>query len=271
MITLILFLALQVTVSEEMACIGSVVDYTMPADLYIAGVKEEGTGILATTGQVVYLNGPRTGLLKVGEINHVIRPEGIVRDPSMGTNLGRYYRDMGAVRIETVQDGVATARIIQSCCEMIKGDLVVSRKARSAIESSGELSNDLTLVPSNGITGSILLGKNNIQELSQGQICFINLGSRDGIKTGDRFTVFRAYPVFDKKEGGMADVLNTGRGYLDTRQANRKNMDSMLSQRKLPSKILGDVVVVDAGESISTGKIINSLSEIHPGDSVVKR
>ena len=271
MITLLLFLALQVTVSEEMACTGSVVDFTMPADLYIAAVEEEGTGILATTGQLVYLNGPRTGLLKVGEINYVVRPEGMVQDPSTGTNLGQYYRDMGAVRIEQVQDGVATARIIRSCCEIIKGDLVVSRKARPAVESQGELSNDLTLVPSDGIIGSILLGKNNLQALSAGQICFINLGSRDGIKTGDRFTVFRAYPSFDKKEEGVADVLNTGRSYLDTSQTDRKNIDSMLSKRKLPSKILGDVVVVDAGESISTAKIINSLSEILPGDSVVKR
>ena len=189
MFTLILFLALQVTVSEEMACIGSVVDYTMPAELYIAGVEEEGSGILATQGQIVYLNGPRTGLLKVGDVNAVVRPEGMIRDPATGNELGFYYRDLGSVRVESVQDGVAIARIVQSCCEMIKGDLVISRNARLALESQVELSNDLTLVPSDSVTGSILLGKENIQELSTGQICFINLGSRDGIKTGDRFTV----------------------------------------------------------------------------------
>ncbi|MBN2321677.1 MAG: hypothetical protein JXR49_21540 [Acidobacteria bacterium] len=271
MITLLLFLALQVTASEEMACIGSVVDFTMPADLYIAGVEQEGTAILASEGQIVYLNGPKTGILKAGEINSVIRPEGIVRDPSTGHDLGLYYKDLGTVRIESVQDGIAIARIVQSCCEMIKGDLVVPKKERPAIKAQGEFSDDRTPIPSGGITGSILLGKDNLQELSTGHICFINLGSRDGIKTGDRFTVFHAYPPFDKKEIGVADVLNTGTGYLNNRQANRKQVNSALSRRKLPGKILGDIVIVDAGNSISTGKIINSLSEIHPGDSVVKR
>lgn len=271
MITLLLFLALQVTASEEMACIGSVVDYNMSSDLYIAGVEREGTAILASEGQLVYLNGPGTGLLKAGDMNDVIRPEGMVRDPSTGKNLGLYYRDLGIVRIESVQDGVAIARIVQSCSEMIKGDLVVPRRERSAIEAQGEFSNELTPIPADGVTGLILLGKDNLQEMSTGQICFINLGLRDGIKAGDRFTVFRANPPYNKREKGVADVLSTGRGYLDTRQTDRSQMQTALSMRTLPGKILGDVVIVNAGESYSTGKILNSLSEIHPGDSVVKK
>ena len=271
MITLILFLALQLTASGEMACIGSVVDFTMPADLYIAGVEQEGTAILASEGQIVYLNGPKTGSLKVGEINSVVRPEGMVRDPSTGNELGLYYKDLGTVRIESVQDGVAIARIVQSCCEMIKGDLVVPKKERPAVEAQGNFSNELTLIHAGSVIGSILLGDDNLQELSTGQICFINLGSKDGIKTGDRFTVFRTFPPFDRKEIGVAEVLNTGTGYLSNRQANRRQMDADLSRRNLPSKILGDIVIVEAGDNVSAGKIINSLSEIHPGDSVAKK
>jgi hypothetical protein len=271
MITLLLFLALQVTASVGPVCIGSVVNYKMPADLYIAGVEQEGTAILASPGQIVYLNGPGTGLLKVDEIKSVIRSEGMVRDPSNGTSLGLYYKDLGAVRIVSIQDGVATARVIQSCCEMIKGDLVVPSKEKPKIDFQGELSNDLTPVPPNGLTGLILLSKDNLQELSKGQVCFINLGSQDGIKTGDRFTVFRPNPPFDRREVGIADVLDTGTGYLDSRQTNRKEVNKALSMRKLPSIILGDIVIVDAGEGISAARIINSLSEIHPGDSVVKK
>jgi len=271
MITLLLLLALQVTASVEPVCIGSVFDYKVPADLYIAGVEREGTAILASPGQLVYLNGPGTGLLKVGEINSVIRPEGMVQDPSDGSRLGLYYKDLGAVRIVSVQDGVATARVVHACCEMIKGDLVVPLRERSDIDEVGELSNDLTPVPSNGLTGSILLAKDNLQELSNGDICFIDLGSRDGVKTGDRFTVYRPNPPFDRKEIGIADVLDTGRGYLDNRQANQKEVNEALSLRKLPGVILGDVVIVDAGNGTSTAKIINSMSEIHPGDLVVKK
>lgn len=243
----------------------------MPADLYIAGVQQEGTAILASRGQLVYLNGPKTGLLKVGEINSVLRPEGVVRDPSTGADLGLYYKDLGTVRIESVKPDVATARIVYSCCEMIKGDLVVPQKQSPEIQDRGELSSDLTAVAAGAITGSILLAKDNLQELSAGHICFIGLGSRDGVKAGDRFTVFRSYPSFDRREIGAADILDTGTGYLDDRQTNRRHLNSALFVRTLPSKILGDIIILDVGDSISSARIINSLSEIHPGDSVVKR
>ena len=44
-----------------------------------------------------------------------------------------------------------------------------------------------------------------------------------------------------------------------------------LSDRSLPPTVLGDIIVVQAGDRVSAGKIINSLLEIHLGDLVVKR
>jgi len=34
---------------------------------------------------------------------------------------------------------------------------------------------------------------------------------------------------------------------------------------------LGDIVIVDAGDKVSAGKVVSSLVEMHPGDSVIKR
>jgi hypothetical protein len=45
----------------------------------------------------------------------------------------------------------------------------------------------------------------------------------------------------------------------------------VLHNRVVPSHVLGDVVVVQAGDRVSAGKVVNSLSEIHLGDLVVKR
>ena len=120
MITLILFFALQVTASEELVCIGSVVDFNMPADLYIAGMESEGSAVLASQGQIVFLNGPRTGFLKVGEINEVIRPVGKVRHPLTGKSMGYYYKGLGTIRIESVKGDVAVASILQSCRSMTR-------------------------------------------------------------------------------------------------------------------------------------------------------
>jgi hypothetical protein len=107
--------------------------------------------------------------------------------------------------------------------------------------------------------------------MAVGQFCFIQLGRRDGLKPGDRFVVFRPHPNFNPQDMSVAanatDALYSSvRGGFFGYQ-----LDSMLRDRTLPPRVLGDIVIVEVGEGISTGKIINSMSEIHPGDLVVKR
>jgi hypothetical protein len=46
---------------------------------------------------------------------------------------------------------------------------------------------------------------------------------------------------------------------------------NLLHNRKLPPKVVGDIVIVEAGDSFSTARIINSISEIKLGDLVVKK
>jgi hypothetical protein len=53
--------------------------------------------------------------------------------------------------------------------------------------------------------------------------------------------------------------------------AYRFNLRMLLHERKLPPQILGDIVVVETGDKTSTGKVVNSLSEIHIGDLIVKK
>jgi hypothetical protein len=272
MITTLLFmLALQVTTSAEMSCIGSVVDLEMPADLYVAGLQEEGIATMASQGQFVYINGPRVSFLKVGEINRVIRPEGEVHDLVNGKKQGTYYKDLGIIRIEAVNRDVATARVIMSCQGIIKGDLVTPAAAKPAVVFRGDLSNALTPFPAEGLMSSILLGKNDAQELAGGAICFIGRGWRDGVKVGDRFTVFRFPPPFDSNEKAVeATSYNMGSSF-DAGPDNVARLGAKLSDRTLPKQILGDIVVVDVGDKTCTGKIINSISVMHPGDLVVKR
>jgi hypothetical protein len=39
----------------------------------------------------------------------------------------------------------------------------------------------------------------------------------------------------------------------------------------MPPRVLGDLIILDAGETTSVAKIVNSMSEIHLGDIVVRR
>jgi hypothetical protein len=271
MLTILFFMALQVTTPTEMACIGSVRSSNVPMELYVAGVKGEGTLTLASQGQIVYLNGPGVSALKTGSVQRVIRPEGRIKNPSSGEKMGTYYKDIGTIQIEAVQAASATARVLFSCQAMAIGDQVIPNSDYPAVEFNGDLSTELTPIPLNGVVSSILFGKDGLQELGHGQFCFIGLGGRDGVKAGDRLTVFRRHPPHDS--ANMATLgMGTNLAYPSARNyAYRHNMDRLLHERIVPPEILGDIVIVHAGDNVSTAKIINSLSEIHPGDLVVKR
>jgi hypothetical protein len=270
MITLLLLYALNVVNPSEMACAGSIQSMTLPLNVYIAGVEMEGTATLATQGQVLYLNGPNVSSLKAGTIQRVVRPEGRVHDPLTGNELGFYYKDIGTIQIETVEQDKATARARLSCQGMIKGDVVIPDVPRSSVQFSGSLSSDLTVLPGHELVGSILFGKDDAKELSAGNFCFLDLGGRDGIKVGDRLTIFRPYPAFDSKDMALAEMGGHAT-YSGMNRVYRTQVDAVLQKRKLPPQILGDVIVVDVKEGVSVGKVINSLSEIHVGDLVVKR
>jgi hypothetical protein len=271
MLTLLLIFAFQVSTAGEMACVGSVQEMKVAEDVYVAGLSDEGTTSTASPGEVLYLNGPGISALKVGTVYRVIRPEGRVRDPKSKSRLGTYYQDIGTVQIESVGPKSATARVIMSCNGMmVKGDLVVPSTSRPLVKFSGTKSTALTSVQG-GLTSAILFGKDDAKEMAAGTFCFIPLGRRDGVKPGDRFVVFRPQPGFNPQD---MNVLGTDANttYTPVRTGMyRYKQNEMLHGRTLPPKVLGDIVIVETGEGVSTGMIINSLQEIHPGDKVVKK
>ena len=272
MLTLLLVLfALNVTTPAEMTCTDFVRESAAPLDIYVAGVEQEGMMTLGSRDQILYLNGPGVASLKSGSVQRVIRPEGKVRDPITGARTGIYHKDIGTVRIESVQQDSATARVLVSCQEILKGDAVTPFAAKTPIKFDGTLSDELTQIPQNGLVSSIMLGKDDVRQLAAGHLCFVGLGKRDGIAEGDRFTVFRPQPEFNEKDliAGETGKFSTYASVRDWLYKYR--MIELLNRRKLPPVILGDLVIVEAGESVSTGKIINSLSEMHPGDLIVKR
>jgi hypothetical protein len=254
-----------------MACVGTVQETTLPLDIYIAGSEMEGFVTLVAQGQIVYLNGPKISSLKAGMIQRVVRPEAKIHDPLTGKNEGFYYKDIGTIRIETVEGDKAIARVQSSCHGMAKGDLVVPYIERSTVEFNGTMSSEVTMLSEKGLVGSILFAKDDDQQLAAGKFCFLDLGKRDGIKPGDRFTVFRTQPGFNSMDLANIEMGGNTSYHRMTGWEYRHELSSVLRQRKLPPRILGDVIAVDVKEGVTIGKVVNSLSEIHLGDLIVKR
>jgi hypothetical protein len=273
MVTLVLLtaLTLQVTTPGEMACLGFIRQAAVPMNIYISGTEEDEVNNYSHTGQLVYLNGPGVASLKVGDLYSVVRPEGTIRDPATGATVGIYHKELGTVRIEATRPDSATASVASTCNVILKGDLLVPVVSKPAVTFSGKLSDGLTPYPDKGLVSDIVLGKNGIKEMAAGDICYIDLGTHDGVKLGDRFTIYRPQPPFEPRhlelDGSMA-----GYSYESYRSYEyRRALVNALHRRIVPPRVLGDLVVVDVQETTAVAKIINSLAEIHAGDVVVRR
>lgn len=198
---------LQVVSSSEMNCVGLLRDTRLAPDVFVAGTREEGVTALAGEGDIVYLNGPGISALKTGEKYRVVRPEGTLQDRQTRDEMGVYFRALATVRIERIDSDGAAAVVLNSCQAIAKGDLVVPPPPAGPIEFKGELSNSLTGFPAEGLTSMIILGDGDLRQMATGNFCFIRVGARDGVKPGDRFTVYRLPPPFQPR-----DLLINGTG-----------------------------------------------------------
>jgi hypothetical protein len=267
---LALLLQLQSVTPVQTACLGSIRESVLPLDLYIAGVEEEGSRTVATEGVLVYLNGPALNRVRVGEKYTVVRPQSRLADPFTRDPVGTYYREIGAVEIQSAAPESGTARVTMSCDPIEKGDVLTAPVDRKPVSFNGVLSNRLTPLPSQGLIASVVLGEEGLGELASGQYCFLGIGAREGVKPGDRFTVYRPQPAFNAREM-PAQTRGSYRGGRALPAEDRIQLLDTLKQRSLPPRVLGDVLIIDVGETTALGAIINSLTEMHPGDLAIRR
>jgi hypothetical protein len=269
-ITLILGLMTQILTPGETTCIGFINESVLPLNVYIAGTEEEGFRSEAAAGSLVYLNGPGVSTLKKAESYRVVRAEGDVQDPTKKQFIGIYYRQLGIVRVESLESDSAIAAVTNSCQPMAKGDLLLPLKPIVPVTYNGKVSDRLTPFEQ-GLSSTIVLGKEDSRIMATGQFCFIGVGSLDGVKPGDHFTVYRSQPPYDPTRMGAprsaphASYEPVDGGHYNT------SITQTLRSRTLPPRPLGDVIVVDTGNHTAAVKIINALYELRPGDIVVKR
>jgi hypothetical protein len=264
-------MVMQVAMPGEMSCVGFIIDAPIPMNLYVSGTEEDEINNYSHTGQILYVNGPGAPGLKVGGLYSVVRPEGKLKEHVTGGAVGVYHKELGTVRIEATRSDGATASVVYSCGVILKGDLLVPASTKPPVKFDGKPSDHLTPFNPQGLQSTIVIGKDGIQEMGAGDFCFFALGSRDGVKPGDRFTIYRPQPPFDPRhlevDGSMAGLsYKRVRGW-----SYRQALVAALKNRSVPPRVMGDLVVVDVTETAAAAKIVNSLAEVHVGDVVVRR
>lgn len=157
-----------------------------------------------------------------------------IEHPVTGRALGYEIDILGSLTV-TKAVGVVEARVDTSFKEIPPG-----AKLRPYAEPVREV--EITEAASE-VAGVIVMALEGKQNLSSGDIAYLDKGSADGLMKGNVMRIFRPVP-------GAADPMGSGRNIA------------------LPPLELGTLVVLEAGEGTSSAVVVDGVKPINWGDKV---
>jgi hypothetical protein len=211
--------------------------FITPYELNSAGTLVDATDarlLMAETDRVfIKIQAPTT--MQPGDIYSLVDVGRKVRHPVSGANLGYQITYLGQVRIIEVNPPVATAEIISSQKEIMRG-------ARLIPSPPSQLS--VALKKAIGpLAGYVIGGKDERIALSQHDIIHVDLGSDDGLAEGN--------------------LLYITRPRTSSESATKKH------RVPLPDSLLGAAVVVKVNPHTAAALVIKSTDAIYAGDRVI--
>ncbi|HVR41985.1 MAG TPA: LysM peptidoglycan-binding domain-containing protein [Thermoanaerobaculia bacterium] len=194
-----------------------------------AEVQENGV----SDTDIVYIDVGDPGSVYAGETYMVVSPMNLVHHPRTNALVGRHFDYRGRVRILCINDGVATAIVVQSC-EPIRIDDAIKPMPQHPIPIARLTAMPAHCVPPNGKpNGTIVNAKDYEFAIGEGTVVQVDLGRDDLVEPGSFLTVFRESPI----EGN-------------------------------PRLILGEIGVLTAESRTATGQIVRMRYSMEVGDHV---
>lgn len=195
---------------QDLYCASHIVDGGPPRDPHIVATEDEKL-IGIAQGHIVYINAGSNAGFRAGERFTVVRDRGKVKHPVTHDLLGERVDGIGALSILAVQKTSATAEIIFSCQDLLRGDRVVPLQEYTVPTRTTVLSEKIdryNTVPSGKPSGYLVVSKDPQHAVGQGHIVNVTLGESE-VKPGDILTIFRPNP-----SGEDLPRLNVGEGVV---------------------------------------------------------
>ena len=221
---------LPVADAADVYCSGSIdPSHEVPA-LSVVGRETEREHV--AQGDVVYLSHGRDVGIGPGTEYEVQRPIRRVVHPTTRAGLGTFVARLGKVRVLAVQENTSTAVIEESCAPIRDQDEVVPwREIPIPTIASIPKFDRWNATPSGGPDGFVVATRDDLSVVGSGYVIFTDLGSAKGLRPGAVLRVFR------DRDG-------------------------------LPRTMLGQAVILEAGQDTSSAKLTLAVKEIGIGDRV---
>jgi hypothetical protein len=252
--------------AADLYCSGFIRTADVPRDIKVVA-RYANDEVMAGQGNYVYVGKGSADGVRPGAMYEVVRPTKRV------SNLGTHYLEVGLVEIVSAQSSYSLARVSQGCEAIEMGDFLIPYVAtqfpelpsnrpfsgtmkpsgqlpgrivttKAALLNSGSAYSHHTDVPSPGISN---MSKYDHGVASERGVVYLDLGTKDGVKAGDLFIVFR-------------DVVTPDGSHIVDRETKERAREAV-----------GEVVVLKADERAATALVTYSADMISPGDSVERR
>ncbi len=200
--------------------------------------------LMLSLGDSVYLSYSKNKPPKIGKRYAIYKSRETVKHPVSGDRVGAFVRVIGELEVVSVKKGKRARAIITNSTDVIeRGALVgpLKRQFKKIKVSPNEVDAQGTIVAQ--LFADQLIGAT--------QVVSIDLGSKAGLKEGNRLFVVRRGDAYEDLGGKLS---NAGQ-----------------DDRRFPARAIGEIIVVQVGKTSSLCLVNLVIQEIAVGDKVLIR
>ena len=275
------FVRFMTPTNADLYCAGFISKERLPNANFVTGGLESPASTKFETGEIVYLTGSG---YQVGQLYSIIRELRDVNEYEMFPGqkralaaAGHPYGEIGRVRVLDTRSRAAIAEVVFNCDPVNPGDVAVpfTEKTPIAFHAPGHFDR---FAPASGkLTGRILLAKDFDGVIGTGMKLYMNMGTNQGVKVGDYYRVVRPYSATLKDPvdslSFMAQTSEDTQMNPPTFEGNFFNHAAWgkgpnIHVADLPRRAVGEVVILSATPTTSSGMVVFALENILTGDNV---
>ncbi|HEY3928347.1 MAG TPA: hypothetical protein VGL89_08235 [Candidatus Koribacter sp.] len=252
---------------SDVYCAGWMSPQDMKNDSYVLAGEESPNTSRFIKNDSIFLSG--AGWQEGQKISLVRR----AKDPNYYTmyqgqtaevkKAGNLFFDMGQATVTFVQSNVAVAHIDFACDGVVPGDLAVPFQERPLAAFHPRPFDFKHFVPVKGApTGRIILSRDFDVYLGEGKKFYVNIGSSQGLKSGDYIRILRGYDVDDYDPADFASLHTLS---YDDDQWKEPGVDRKRF-KEVPKRSVGEAVILTTTATTATAMITYTVEDVHIGD-----
>jgi hypothetical protein len=251
---------------SKVYCSGFVSDPKVPDDIRVISGEQSNYKIVFSRGDYVYVNRGAQQGVKLGDVFSIVRPdkdqanEWFWGQEKLAKRMGILYRDLGQIRIVSVQPQTSVAEILFSCDYMQRGDVARPFVERPVPPYKDASKFDIFAGASGKPVGTIVTAYDWHQALGAWNTAYVNIGAQQGVKVGDYLRLFRYQTSKDdiSVRAGEQDMQYKVYGF--------GSAPKKYSGKDLPREILGEGIVLNVTKDAATVLVTYGREEAYAGD-----